>query len=260
MIKIILTFTISLFSMTSFSAVFDSVNTSIWKLDDSQYWNYSEKYNVAYITNDNGVLVVFKDHIGNYGLFFIDPESNSKNHKLFFKVDDQNFKSFDTLSYGSSIINNNTFSLIESIRKKSSITVTNSILYSRQIKFNLINSYDAIGMLNPSHPKEILLHDIDINKDSLKDIVYTGIQLTNTRVAINDSYPNGVIHQSFEVDSESHEMPVDLYSQIILNYKRGKCDEDIYLWAGDLSYNFSIKIKNRADIIERKFKYLCLIK
>lgn len=231
----------------------------IWTLEKSKHWIYNSKYNIAYITKDDNILIIFKDHLNKYGLFYVDPNSKVKNNQIFYKIDNKDFQSYDNLEYGSSITTDNTYSLIDSIRKKNSVTVTTSILYSQHTTFNLINSYDAIGLLNSFHPNNVLLNDININHESMTDIVNTGIQLTKTRVGKNKKNPYGYIHQWFEVDSESHDIPKSMYPKIILAYKRKECESNLYLWDGEISYHYSIKFKATAEVFEHQLDYLCFV-
>lgn len=260
MLKKSLFILILILSSNSFANTGNILQNSIWNIEKSEHWKYDPKYNIAYITKNDAILVVFKDHFNKYGLFYYDKETKNRNeHQIFFKIDDGEFKGYNNLEYGSSITKENTLNLVNKIRRKNTITATSSLLYSNPTTFNLVNSYDSIGLLNPSHPKDVLLNDVYINKDSFNDIVHTGIQLIYTNVGKTSKYKNGFIEQWFEVDNDAHDIDPTAYPKIILNYKRKTCKENSYLWDGDLGYHFKIKIKKTSNVINQNLDYLCFI-
>jgi hypothetical protein len=259
MIKTIL-FSFIFFISVNASAFNSSIfENYIWKLEKNDYWMYNSHYNIAYISKDDSILVVFKDHLNKYGLLYLNPEAKNKDHKTFFKIDNKEFKSYKNITFGSTIITDNTSSLVKSIREKSRVTVTTSLLYSIPTTFNLINSFETIGLLKPEHPNNALLSDIKINQDSMKDIVKRGIQLTKTIVGKDTGHPDGYILQLFEVDGNSVDIPIEMYPKIILEYKRKECEYNPYLWAGKISYYYSIKFKVTSMVVDHKVGHLCPI-
>lgn len=256
------TFLFSFIFFTSINAsAFNSTifENYIWKLEKNESWLYNSHYNIAYISKDDSILVVFKDHLENYGLLYFNPNTKNKNHKTFFKFGNKDFQPYKNYNFGSTIVKDNTKYLIKKIKAKNTVTVTTSILYSRPVTFNLINSFAAIEFLKPAHPNNVLLNDIKINHKSMNDIVKPGIQLTKTIVGKNTKYPDGYIFQWFEVDGDSIGIPMDMYPKIILEYKRKECDDNTYLWAGNISYHYSIKFKVTSKLVKHQIDNICLI-
>jgi hypothetical protein len=254
----------SLLLSVSFFTQANVLDNSIWKLKKTDTWIYNEKYNIAYNTSEDALLVVFKDHNNKYGLFFNNGNAKETGGYLYFKIDENDFKPFLNMNYGSSIIysiNNDGLisSLVHSIRRKTSISVTNSLLYSESSTFNLRNSFDAISLLKPKHPNLIILNDLALDSKRFNDIIENGIQLTNTTVGINKEYPHGYIEQSFNIDSAvMNELPENAYQDILLTYKRKDChNSDDYIWNGDIGFHLIIKIKSTSQTFIKKMNYLC---